>query len=60
MGRHVIRHEPGSTTLLELHPEVYQIFHWAGWVEYFQRLQGFDPQQVLEFARNLRDGYCIF
>ena len=57
MGGPVIRHEPGSIALLELHPKLYQIFHQAGWVDYFQRLQGFDPQQVLEFAHNLRDGY---
>jgi hypothetical protein len=57
MGGPAIRHEPGSIALLELHPEVYQIFQQAGWVDYFQRLQGFDPQQVLEFARNLQEGY---
>jgi len=57
MGGPTIQHEPGSIALLELHLEVYQTFQRAGWVDYFQRLQGFDPQQVLEFARNLCDGY---
>ena len=57
MGGPTIQHELGSIALLELHPEVNQIFQQAGWVGYFQRLQGFDPQQVLEFARNLRKGH---
>ena len=26
---------------------------------YFQRLQGFDQQQVLQFARNLQEDYSI-
>lgn len=57
MGGPAIQYEPGSIALLELHQEVYQIFQRADWVEYFRRLQGFDPQQVLEFACNLWDGY---
>jgi hypothetical protein len=44
MGGPVIRYEPATTTLLELYPEVYQIFLQAGWLGYFQRLQGFDQQ----------------
>ena len=59
MGGPAIRCEPGSIDLLELHLEVYQIFQQAGWVDYFRRLQGFDPQQVLEFARNVQEGYSI-
>jgi hypothetical protein len=38
MGGHVIRYEPTMTTLLELYPEVHQIFLQAGWLGYFQRL----------------------
>ena len=57
MGGPTIRHEPDSIDLLELHLEVYQIFQRAGWVDYLKRLQGFNPQQVLEFSCNLRDGY---
>lgn len=59
MGGNVVRNEPSSTALLELHLEAYQIFLQAGWVDYFQRLQEFDSQQVLEFARNLKEGYSI-
>ena len=50
MGGSVIQYEPTTTTLLELYPEVHQIFLQAGWLGYFQRLQGFDQQQVLQFA----------
>jgi hypothetical protein len=59
MGGPVIRYEPATTTLLELYPEVYQIFQQAGWLGYFQRLQGFDLQQVLQFARNLQEDHSI-
>jgi hypothetical protein len=31
----------------------------AGWLGYFQRLQGFDQQQDLQFARNLQEDYFI-
>jgi hypothetical protein len=59
MGGPVIRHEPATTALLELYPEVYQIFLQAGWLGYFQRLQGFDQQQVLQFAQNLQEDHSI-
>jgi hypothetical protein len=59
MGGPVIRYEPAMTTLLELYPEVYQIFQQAGWLGYFQRLQGFDQQQVLQFAQNLQQDHSI-
>ena len=57
MGGPTIRHEPGLIALLELFPDVYQIFQQAGWVGYFERLQEFDPQQVLEFAQNLQEDH---
>jgi hypothetical protein len=44
MGGSVIRYEPTTIDLLELYPEAYQIFLQAGWLSYFQRLQGFDQQ----------------
>ena len=42
MGGNAVQNEPGSTALVELHPEAYQIFLQAGWVDYFRRLQEFD------------------
>ena len=59
MGGPAIRHEPATTILLELYPEVYYIFQQAGWVGYFQRLQQFDPEQELEFAWNLNEDHSI-
>jgi len=59
MGGNMITHEPGSTALLELYPEAYQIFLQVGWVDYFRRLPDFNTQQVLEFACNLREGFSI-
>jgi hypothetical protein len=59
MGGSVIRYEPATTALLELYPEAYQIFLQAGWLSYFQRLQGFDQQQVLQFAQNLQGDHSI-
>ena len=57
MGGNAVRNEPGLMALLELYPEAYQIFLQVGWVDYFRRLQEFDSQQVLEFARNLKEDY---
>jgi hypothetical protein len=59
MGGSVIWYEPATTALLELYLEAYQIFLQAGWLGYFQRLQGFDQQQVLQFARNLQEDHSI-
>jgi hypothetical protein len=59
MGGPVIRYKPTMTTLLELYPEVYQIFQQASWLGYFQRLQGFDQQQVLQFSHNLQEDHSI-
>jgi hypothetical protein len=59
MGGSVIRYEPATIALLELYPEAYQIFLQAGWLSYFQRLQGFDQQQVLQFAQNLQEDHSI-
>ena len=59
MGGNLITYEPGTTALLELYPEVYQIFLQAGWIDYFRRLPDFNTQQVLEFACNLREGFSI-
>jgi len=59
MGGNLITYELGTTTLLELYPEAYQIFLQAGWLDYFRRLPDFNTQQVLEFACNLTKGFSI-
>ena len=59
MGGSVICYKPATISLLELYLEAYQIFLQAGWLGYFQRLQGFDQQQVLQFAQNLQEDHSI-
>lgn len=59
MGGTLITHESGTTAVLELFPEIYQIFLQAGWIEYFRRLLDFDEQQVLEFTCNLTEGFSV-
>jgi hypothetical protein len=54
MGGSVIRYEPATTALLELYLEAYQIFLQVGWLSYFQRLQGYDQQQVLQFFQGVQ------
>jgi shikimate kinase len=59
MGGSVIRYEPAMTALLEHYPVAYQIFLQARWLGYFQRLQWYDQQQVLQFAQNLQEYHSI-
>jgi hypothetical protein len=59
MGGSAIRNEPATTALLEQYPEAYQIFEQAGWLNYFRRLQGYNEQQVLQFALNLREHHSV-
>jgi hypothetical protein len=59
MGGSVIRNEPATTALLEHYPAAYQIFQQAGWLNYFRRLQGYNEQQVLQFARNLQEDHSV-
>ena len=59
MGGSIIRNEPATTTLLEHYPAAYEIFQQAGWLNYFHRLQGYNEQQVLQFAQNLQEDYSV-
>jgi hypothetical protein len=59
MGGSVIWYKIATIALLELYPKAYQIFLQAGWLSYFQRLQGFDQQQVLQFSQNLQGDHSI-
>jgi hypothetical protein len=59
MGGAIIRKEPATTALLEHYPAAYQIFEQAGWLDYFRRLQGYNEQQVLQFARNLQENHSV-
>jgi hypothetical protein len=59
MGGTPVRYEPENLNTLLLHPDVYQIFLWAGWIPYFKKLQGFNEAEVLQFSQNLADGYSM-
>jgi hypothetical protein len=59
MGGSIIRNEPATTALLEHYPAAYQIFQQAGWLSYFQRLQWYNEQQVLQFALNLQEDHSV-
>jgi hypothetical protein len=53
MGGFAVCHEPITLDTLRRLPKVYRIFEDAGWVAYFERLEGFDNDIALEFAQNL-------
>jgi hypothetical protein len=59
MGGSIVRNEPATTALLEHYPAAYAIFQQAGWLNYFRRLQGYNEQQVLQFARNLQENHSV-
>ena len=49
------RHEPLDTQELRQNPTVLAIFQAAGWLEFFERLDGFNQEVALQFALNLID-----
>ena len=49
------RHEPFDTQELRKNPAVLAIFQAAGWLEFFERLDGFNQEAALQFALNLTD-----
>jgi hypothetical protein len=51
MGGRGVRREP---TLLKLTEQARDILHQLGWMEYFNRLQGYDTNVMLEFFQNLQ------
>jgi hypothetical protein len=59
MGGSIVRNEPTTMALLEHYLAAYEIFQQAGWLNYFCRLQGYNEQQVLQFARNLHEDYSV-
>ena len=53
MGGFVVRHEPAATDALRWNRKVLEIFEEVGWMEYFERLNGFHEGMVLQFSQNL-------
>ena len=49
------RHEPLNTQELRTNPEVFAIFQATGWIEFFERLDGFNREAALQFALNLTE-----
>jgi hypothetical protein len=47
------RAEPDNVDSLSADPEVLVIFLRAGWLDFFRRFQGHDPQLTLEFEKNI-------
>ena len=52
-----IRYEPSNLDALYANREVFDIFCEAGWIGYFQRLNGFHEDTTLQFSMNLIGEY---
>ena len=48
-------HEPLDTQELRKNPADLAMFQAAGWLEFFERLDGFNWEAALQFALNLTD-----
>jgi len=53
MGRVWNIAEPDIVYSLYADPEVLVIFFRAGWLDFFMRFQGHDPQLTLEFEKKI-------
>ena len=49
------RHEPLNTQELRNNLAVFAIFQAAGWIEFFERLDGFNREAALQFTLHLKD-----
>ena len=49
----LVRYEPKNLDTLRENREVFAIFQEVGWIEYFQRLNGFHVETSFQFAMNL-------
>ena len=56
MGGQSIHREP---TLLQVNDQEREIIHHLGWMQYFNRLHGFDINVALEFFQNLQGGVSV-
>ena len=52
-----IMYEPNNLDALCANREVFAIFHEAGWIDYFQRLNIFYEETSLQFTMNLTREY---
>ena len=56
MGGEPVHHEPSNVSMLQHNPEALEVFMAAGWLQYFEKLQGNNNSIALDFAMNL-EGY---
>ena len=50
-----VRYEPNNLDALHANMEVFAIFQEPGWIEYFQRLNGFHEETKFQFSMNLTE-----
>ena len=53
MGGEPVHHEPSNVFMLRQNPEALEVFRAAGWLQYFEKLQGYNNFVALDFAMNL-------
>ena len=53
MGGELVRHEPSKVSMMRQNLEVLEVFMAAGWLQYFEKLQGYNNFVALDFAMNL-------
>ena len=50
-------YEPSNTQELRKNAAVFSIFQAVGWKEFFERLDGFNHEESLQFSLNLTETY---
>ena len=58
MGGEPIHHETSNVSMMRQNPEALEVFRAAGWLQYFEKLQGYNNYVALDFAMNL-EGDCF-
>ena len=48
-----VKFEPNNLDAIHANREVFSIFREAGWIQYFQRLNGFHEETTFQFTMNL-------
>ena len=53
MGGEPVCHEPSNVSMLRQNPDALEVFMAAGWLQYFEKIQGYNNSIALDFAMNL-------
>ena len=51
----IVRYEPNNIDTLHENREVFAIFWEDGWIEYFQRMNGFHEETTFQFSKSLTE-----